>query len=101
MQSLARARQARQVRQTRQIDVFIAGAGPAGLACAIACAVQSLEVHIADAMEPPIDKACGEGPLPGAMEALARLGLDLVHGPTTHEAHSIPGVRFHGIDGET
>jgi len=101
MQSLARARQARQVRQTRQIDVFIAGAGPAGLACAIACAVQGLEVHIADAMEPPIDKACGEGLLPDAMEALARLGLDLVHGPTTHEAHSIPGVRFHGIDGET
>ena len=79
--------------QTRasQMDVFIAGAGPAGLACAIASALRGLDVHVADAMEPPIDKACGEGLLPDAVQSLAALGLDLVHNP---EAHPIDGLRF-------
>jgi len=83
----------------KQIDLFIAGAGPAGLACAIASALQGLEVHIADAMEPPIDKACGEGLLPNAIESLASFGIDLAHGPISHQGHSLHGVRFLGNDG--
>jgi menaquinone-9 beta-reductase len=82
-----------------QMDVFVAGAGPAGLACAIACAIQGLTVHVADAMEPPIDKACGEGLLPDAVESLASLGLDLVHSLDNRLGHLLRGVRFVGDSG--
>jgi menaquinone-9 beta-reductase len=85
--------------QATQMDVFVAGAGPAGLACAIACAIQGLTVHVADAMEPPIDKACGEGLLPDAVESLASLGLDLVHSLDNREGHPLRGVRFVGDSG--
>jgi flavin-dependent dehydrogenase len=85
------------------IDVFITGAGPAGLACAIASALQGLTVHVADAMEPPIDKACGEGLLPHALEALASLGLDLTRDLGSSEAQPLHGIRFqsdHGVTAE-
>ena len=84
-----------------QMDVFVAGAGPAGLACAIACAIQGLTVHVADAMEPPIDKACGEGLLPDAVESLASLGLDLVHSLGNCKGHPLRGVRFVGDSGSS
>jgi menaquinone-9 beta-reductase len=83
------------------IDVFITGAGPAGLACAIASALQGLTVHVADAMEPPIDKACGEGLLPHALEALTSLGLDLTHNLGSSEAQPLHGIRFYGDHGAT
>jgi flavin-dependent dehydrogenase len=82
-----------------QMDVFIVGAGPAGLACAIACALKGLIVHVADAIEPPIDKACGEGLLPDALEALAALGLDPIHDLNSNEAHPLQGIRFFGDHG--
>ena len=59
-------------------DVFVVGGGPAGLACAIACALRGLQVVVADGMRPPIDKACGEGLLPDALKALEALGLDFM-----------------------
>lgn len=59
------------------IDVFIVGGGPAGLAAAIAAKEKGLEAVVADAGEPPIDKACGEGLLPDAVDALARLGVKI------------------------
>jgi menaquinone-9 beta-reductase len=80
----------------KQIDVFIAGAGPAGLACAIACALQGLEVHVADAMKPPIDKACGEGLLPGSLSSLALLGFDLERDLDQRECAFLRGIRFIG-----
>jgi menaquinone-9 beta-reductase len=58
-------------------DLFIAGAGPSGLACAIAAARCGFKVEVADARRPPIDKACGEGLLPDALAALDQLGLPL------------------------
>ena len=82
-----------------QMDVFIVGAGPAGLACSIACALKGLTVHVADAIEPPIDKACGEGLLPDALEALAALGLDPIHDLNSNEAHPLHGIRFFGDNG--
>ena len=81
---------------TTQSDVVIAGAGPAGLACAIAAALQGLTVHVADAMKPPIDKACGEGLLPGSLESLAVLGFDLKHDLDQTESALLRGVRFIG-----
>jgi flavin-dependent dehydrogenase len=71
-------------------DVVIAGAGPAGLAFAIAAAHQGLQVTVTDARIPPIDKACGEGLLPPALAALQRLGIPSATLLTL-------GSPFHGI----
>src|SRR4051794_25201773 len=59
------------------IDAFVIGGGPAGLATAIAARRRGLRVAVADALVPPIDKACGEGMMPDALEALGRLGVAL------------------------
>src|ERR1700722_384077 len=82
-----------------QMDAFIVGAGPAGLASPIACALKGLSVHVADAMEPPIDKACCEGLLPDALQALAALGLDPIHDLNSNETHPLHGIRFFGDQG--
>jgi flavin-dependent dehydrogenase len=76
-----------------EADVFIAGGGPAGLACAIALARKGHRVLVADGMKPPIDKACGEGLMPDTLAALRNLGIDL---PALVEAESarILGIRF-------
>ena len=58
-------------------DVLIVGAGPAGLATAIAAAIKGLRVTVADARRPPINKPCGEGLLPEAVEALRSIGVEL------------------------
>ncbi|HEX3968517.1 MAG TPA: NAD(P)/FAD-dependent oxidoreductase [Edaphobacter sp.] len=81
---------------TIQSDVFIVGAGPAGLACAIASARQGLDVQVVDAARPPIDKACGEGLLPGSLESLAALGFDLARDLDETESAPLHGVRFLG-----
>ncbi|HWW24110.1 MAG TPA: NAD(P)/FAD-dependent oxidoreductase [Edaphobacter sp.] len=78
-------------------DVAIIGAGPAGLACAIASARHGLHVEVIDAMKPPIDKACGEGLMPNSLEALAAIGfpdLDRILGEI--ENHPLRGIRFIG-----
>lgn len=48
-----------------------------GLASAIALRSRGFSVTVADAALPPIDKACGEGLMPDALESLARLGVVL------------------------
>jgi menaquinone-9 beta-reductase len=58
-------------------DVLVVGAGPAGLATAIAAEIKGLRVTVADARRPPIDKPCGEGLLPEAVAALNCLGIEL------------------------
>jgi flavin-dependent dehydrogenase len=58
-------------------DVFVVGAGPAGLAAAIASSLQGLRVVVADLRRPPIDKACGEGLLPHGVSVLSQLGVEL------------------------
>jgi menaquinone-9 beta-reductase len=47
-------------------------------------------------MKPPIDKACGEGLLPGALESLAALGFDLKHDLDQTKSSLLRGVRFLG-----
>src|SRR5580698_5148171 len=84
----------------RAVDVFVAGAGPAGLACAIAAASQGFQVDVADARKPPIDKACGEGLLPDTLAALTQLGIHLDH-PSMREflqstTYPLQGIRFVG-----
>jgi len=77
-----------------QPDVLIVGAGPAGLAAAIASAREGLHVEVVDAMQPFIDKACGEGLMPDAVSALANLGFDLNHDLPNTENHPLRGIRF-------
>ncbi|WP_433974186.1 NAD(P)/FAD-dependent oxidoreductase [Tunturiibacter lichenicola] len=80
-------------RFTSQPDVLIVGAGPAGLASAIAAANQGIQVEVIDARKPPIDKACGEGLLPASLESLAALGFDLRD--LLHiESYPLRGIRF-------
>jgi flavin-dependent dehydrogenase len=71
-------------------DVFVVGGGPAGLAAAIASRRRGLRVTLADALIPPIDKACGEGLMPDAVAALGRLGVSL----PPHESFPFRGIRL-------
>jgi menaquinone-9 beta-reductase len=73
-------------------EVFVIGGGPVGLAAAIAARSKGFSVTVADAREPPIDKACGEGVLPDGVAAAARLGLQLAD----VESFAFRGIRFHG-----
>ncbi|WP_309712503.1 NAD(P)/FAD-dependent oxidoreductase [Pseudolysinimonas sp.] len=57
-------------------DVLIAGGGPVGLAAAIEARLAGLDVTVVEPRDGPIDKACGEGLMPGALPELARLGVD-------------------------
>jgi flavin-dependent dehydrogenase len=58
-------------------DALIVGGGPAGLASAIGLRQNGLDVLVADAVRPPIDKACGEGLMPDARKDLAALGIQV------------------------
>lgn len=58
-------------------DVLIVGGGPAGLATAIALRQRGADVVLADGMQPPVDKACGEGLMPDARRDLQRLGVEV------------------------
>jgi len=69
-------------------DVLVIGGGPAGLAAAIAARRKGFHVILADAAHPPIDKACGEGLMPEALDALVRLGVPLPEGAIFR------GIRF-------
>jgi flavin-dependent dehydrogenase len=71
-------------------DVFIAGAGPAGLAAAIALRQRGADVLLADALRPPIDKPCGEGIMPDSRHALAQLGIHL----DSHHGAEFTGITF-------
>lgn len=66
-------------------QVLVAGGGPVGLAAAIEARLAGLDVTVVEPREGPIDKACGEGLMPGALPELARLGVDP------------PGMPFAGI----
>ncbi len=61
-------------------EVLVVGGGPAGLAAAIAARKKGFFVTVADGGKPPIDKACGEGLLPGTLAALCELGISIQAG---------------------
>jgi flavin-dependent dehydrogenase len=65
---------------SRETDVLVVGGGPAGLAAGIAARKKGFRVTVVDGARPPIDKACGEGLLPGTLAALRELGITIQAG---------------------
>ncbi|OBI63268.1 NAD(P)/FAD-dependent oxidoreductase [Mycobacterium sp. E796] len=57
-------------------DLLIVGGGPGGLATALHARRQGLSVIVAEPRDGPIDKACGEGLMPGGLAELTSLGVD-------------------------
>jgi len=58
-------------------EVIVVGAGPAGIAAAVAARRRGQQVTVLDARVPPIDKPCGEGILPQGAAALRALSISL------------------------
>jgi len=62
-------------------DLLIVGGGPGGLATALHARRHGLSVIVAEPRDSPIDKACGEGLMPGGLAELTSLGVDPVGMP--------------------
>ncbi len=77
------------------VDVLVVGGGPIGLATAIEARLRGLTATVIESRHGEvggaIDKACGEGLMPGALPALARLGVDPPGFP-------LRGVSYRGAD---
>jgi menaquinone-9 beta-reductase len=71
------------------VDVLVVGGGPVGLAAAIEARLAGLTVEVVERRAGTVDKACGEGLMPGALPLLRRLGVDPV-------GVDLGGVRYHG-----
>ncbi|MDP9317468.1 MAG: NAD(P)/FAD-dependent oxidoreductase [Actinomycetota bacterium] len=69
------------------IDVAVAGGGPVGLGAALYAHRAGLDVTVFEPRTGAIDKACGEGLMPGAVGALADLGID-------PPGHPLRGIRY-------
>src|SRR5581483_1661760 len=63
---------------TYDADLLVVGGGPGGLATALHARRQGLSVIVAEPRDTPVDKACGEGLMPGGLAELASLGVDPV-----------------------
>ena len=61
---------------TYDADLLIVGGGPGGLAAALHARRHGLSVIVAEPRPDPIDKACGEGLMPGGLAELKSLGVD-------------------------
>lgn len=70
-------------------DVLVIGAGPAGSACATALAKAGHEVVLVDQHAFPRDKVCGDGLIPDAHRAFARLGVAAEVQAAAQQAHHV------------
>lgn len=72
---------------TVDADVVIAGGGPVGLVLALEAHARGLRPIVLEPRRGAIDKACGEGLMPGAVAVLARFGIDPA-------GHAIRGIKY-------
>ncbi|HET6625696.1 MAG TPA: NAD(P)/FAD-dependent oxidoreductase [Nocardioidaceae bacterium] len=70
-------------------DVAVAGGGPVGLATALYAVRAGLSVTVFEPRAGVIDKACGEGLMPGAVAALDHLGVAV-------DGIALRGIRYLG-----
>ncbi|WP_353952171.1 NAD(P)/FAD-dependent oxidoreductase [Knoellia sp. S7-12] len=68
-------------------DLLVVGGGPIGLATALYAVRAGLDVTVREPRTGVIDKACGEGLMPGAVASLQDLGVHL-------EGSAITGIRY-------
>ncbi len=69
------------------LDLLVVGGGPVGLATALYADRAGLSVAVLERRTSPIDKACGEGLMPGAVSALGGLGVQ-------PEGRAFHGIRY-------
>lgn len=77
---------------TRSTEVLVVGAGPAGVAAALALVAAGREVLVVDRARFPREKICGDFMGPGAAAALGRLGLLAALAPGV--ARPLSGMRL-------
>lgn len=82
-------------------DLLVVGGGPVGLAAALYAARAGLDVGVREPRPGPVDKACGEGLMPGGLAALQELGVDPPGRPLTgiryvDAAHAAEAAFRHG-----
>ncbi|QCB94215.1 NAD(P)/FAD-dependent oxidoreductase [Cellulomonas shaoxiangyii] len=68
-------------------DVLVVGGGPVGLAAAVEARRRGLEVVVLEPRAGTVDKACGEGLMPGALRLLQEWDLDPV-------GHTLAGISY-------
>ncbi len=70
------------------VDLAVVGGGPAGLAVAIEARMRGMSAVVFERRDGPVDKACGEGLQPAALERLRRWGVDPVGAPIAGFSYS-------------
>jgi len=83
------------------VRVGVIGGGPVGLVSALLASRAGCDVTVFEPREGPVDKACGEGLMPGTLAALASLGLDPEGRDLTGVSYRAGNTRVdHGFPGQ-
>ena len=75
-------------KQSAPSKVLIVGGGPTGLSAAIFCALNGIQAEVWEPKEGVIDKACGEGLMPAAINKLQKMGVSI------ETSHEFLGIRY-------